>query len=159
MSEQDLSKLQADMLDKIELAGEPSPSSLSEIALNEVGRKLFLESTDILRDFCKSMLTISAAAIPTYIALLQVGSGNAKGIPGDSNLLFAVPAVLFLLAILSFCIGLVPQRYEKRLEILEDVKEMREALMRYRYIWSLVGISVFSFGIIVGIYTIIFRIP
>jgi hypothetical protein len=58
--------------------GSVAPLSVGEEVMIEAGRRLFLESVEVSRDFARQMITVSSGAVPIYVALLGIAGPAAQ---------------------------------------------------------------------------------
>jgi len=135
------------------VAGTAVPLSIHDEAIIEVGRRLFVESVDVMRDFAKQMITISSGAIPVYVALL--GLADLRHRNSTTLVLASLPAVAFLVAGLCFVIALLPRKEFFSVQILDQMQETRRNLLRKRYRWILAGLGIFGTSIISSIIVIL----
>jgi hypothetical protein len=136
--------------DRIEVEGTRSESP-DDQALHAAGEKLFVESVDVGREFCKFMVGIAAGAIPAYLALVGLAVGREyRPDFGEGILLLASPA-LFLIAsgVFAFAYFPVPCRFS--LDLPEDVEKVRAAIIRRRYRSAAAGFAAFAVATLVGI--------
>lgn len=140
----------------IGVIAEVSSLTIQDEAMLETGRKLLLNSVDDLRNYCQQMINVAIGAIPIYLAILKLWFPNDEVAPARVSIFFAVPAFLFLLAMLSFSLGYLPQIYEINIGNLDSIEVARSNLMSYRAKWGLIGFSLFCLGIVVGIICILF---
>jgi hypothetical protein len=135
---------------------EISGPTIQDEALLEAGKKLLLNSIDDSRSYCQEMITKATGAIPVYIAILKLWFPSENAAPGAVSALFAAPAFLFLLAALSFSLGYLPLQYEMNIGNLDSIEEVRLRLMRHRATWGLMGLALFSLGIVIAVIYILF---
>jgi hypothetical protein len=86
-----------DQIQNVEVVpGFVAPLSVDEEVMIEAGRRLFLESIEVPRDFAKQMITVSSGAVPIYVALL--GIADLKHRSTDMLILVSIrPWYFFLL--------------------------------------------------------------
>ena len=133
--------------------GSAGPLSIHDEAIIEVGRRLFVESVDVTRDFAKQMITVSTGAIPVYVALLGLAGLRRRDV--TTLVLASLPSVAFLVAGLCFVLALLPRKEFFSVQILDQMQEARRNLLRKRYRWILVGLAVFGASIISSIVVIL----
>jgi hypothetical protein len=117
----------------------------------EVGRKLFLESTDNGREYCKHMITIASSAIPVYLALL----GKDRVMQAD--LLLGLPPFLFLLGVAAFSWGYYPRQFLMNTAADLNIEEVRLSLMHHRLKWGTAGFLAFVLGILSSVPIVLWR--
>jgi len=88
----------------------------------------------------------TAAAIPTYLALvgLAVG-GEYRPSVGDGIILLVAPG-LFLVASALFALGYLPVQRRFSLDLPAEVEEARAGTIRRRYRFATFGFIVFALG-------------
>jgi len=129
--------------------GSAAPLSVQEEAIFEAGQRMMAESNDVSKDFAKQMITVSSAAIPVYLALLQ-----AIGLSHRSRtaiLLVSLPSLALLLSILLFVVALLPRTRLVSLEVISEIRDVRDKIIRARYRWLLIGLAVFSVAVLSAI--------
>lgn len=125
--------------------GSVAPLSIDEEVTIEAGRRLFLESMEVPRDFAKQMITVSSGAVPIYVALL--GIAGLKGRSTAALILASIPALVFLSTTLIFVLALLPRKALISVQILDEIQEARNRLMTARYLWIKLGLITFTVGI------------
>jgi hypothetical protein len=143
-----------DHTERIEVVpGSVAPLSIDEEATVEAGRRLFLESIEVPRDFAKQMITVSSGAIPIYVALL--GIANLKHRSIAALILVSIPALVFLLSALVFVIALLPRGALISVQILDEIREARNRLIVARYFWIKVGFAIFTAGVCLALASVL----
>jgi len=126
----------------------------SDKALLEAGKKLLVESIEVGREYCKYMIGVASGAIPVYVAVLKLGVAD-KFVPTTGQyIVWAVPAILFLLSSLAFSMGYFPGRADIALDNIAGIAAARTAIIDRRRCWSITGVSLFSAGVLIGLWTI-----
>lgn len=133
--------------------GSAAPLSIDEEAIIEAGRRLLLESIDVSRDFAKQMITVSSGAIPIYVALL--GIANLRHRAPVTLILVSLPSLVFFSATLLFVLALLPRKTSFSMQLLDEIKNARDGLIRARYLWIKLGLAVFSVGVISAVGSIL----
>ncbi|HXG10805.1 MAG TPA: hypothetical protein VNK04_13690 [Gemmataceae bacterium] len=122
-----------------------------EVILQEVGKALTLDSLVTGREYCRSMIQLSTAAIPVYVALLTfvrpVGYAPSLG----ERIVAALPALAFLAAAVIFAVGHFPRRNRPSLEPIEETEATISRLLYRRYRFSVVGTAIFCAGMLIGL--------
>jgi len=143
--------------DKIQHAefvpGSAAPLSIDEEAMIEAGRRIFLESVEVSRDFARQMITVSSGAIPVYVALL--GAAGLKHRSTATLTLASTPALLFLSAMLFFVIALLPRKEFFAVQIIDEIRDARNRLVRARFLWIMLGFVLFGSGICAALTSIL----
>ena len=124
--------------------GSVAPLSPDEEVMIEAGRRLFLDSLDVGRDFAKQMITASSGAVPIYVALL--GIADLRHRLTSTLILVSLPALVFLSCTLFFVLALLPRRELMSIQIIDDIRDARNRLMRARYLWIKIGLIAFGSG-------------
>ena len=135
-----------------------APVSPHNRAVYEAGKKLLVESIDVGRDFCKSMITISTGAIPVYIAMLKLsGIENIVKSSLKSSLWFLAisPCLLFLVASIIFILGYFPSTGTFSLDIVQEIENSRKRLLKRRKCFIVVGTVIFSVAVVISFITLI----
>jgi len=126
----------------------------SDKALLEAGKKLLVDSIDVGREYCKYMIGVASGAIPVYVAVLKLGVADKYVPSAGTYVLWAVPAILFLLSSLAFSIGYFPGRTHIAIDNMASITEARTAIIDRRRCWSITGVVLFSAGVLIGLYAI-----
>jgi len=119
-------------------------------ALYEAGKKLLVDSVDVGREFCKFMTNTTLAAIPTYIALLKLVLPKDYSLQSESEIVFLVPPILFIVSAILFVYGYFPQKGRASLDLPADIERERSATIRQRLCCAWIGFSSFLIGAIFG---------
>lgn len=128
-------------------------------AMYEAGKSLLVDSVKIGRSFCKFMIGITTGAIPTYLALLKfVLTGRMHVFSMTERLVGAIPPLLFLLASILFVLGFFPNKGQFSLDIVEEIVEQRDSLIRRRENRARWGFAVFCLGVLCAIGILLFVI-
>jgi hypothetical protein len=101
-------------------------------AVLELGRKLYMDSVETVRDTCKLLVTLSASAIPVYVALLRIVVRESVQMTLLQTCLFVLPGVCFLASMLVAALGLRPIKDSISLSVLEDIVRYRDKLLKKR---------------------------
>ena len=129
-----------------------STNSLSEDdkALLLFGTQLYTDSVKVHVEYGKTMITLISGFFAAYFALLKF-----LGISDINNPLFqSLPniwwaPVFFILSIIVFAVGVVlPFPQKVSLNLLSDLKSVRNRLMWMKYISSIFGTSLFLCGLV-----------
>lgn len=135
-----------DQFQRVEVVpGSVAPLSIGEEVVIEAGRRLFLESVEVSRDFARQMITVSSGAVPIYVALL--GIADLRHRSTSSLVLVSIPALVFLSSTLFFVLALLPRKALISVQILDDIREARNRLMSARYLWIKLGLAIFGAGV------------
>ena len=138
------------MADDIEVTG-VGPRSPHNEGLYEAGKALMVESVEVGRDFCKSMIGVATGAIPIYVALLGLAVGkDFRPSAGEGAVLTLAPAAL-LLSATAFAIGYFPKRTTFSLDLPAEIDAARAATLGKRMRWSYVGFGLLMLGIALAV--------
>ncbi len=145
-----------------ELAAEaddqPAILTPHERALYEAGKSLLLDSVATAREFCKSMIATSTAAIPVYLGILTflLPKDPALGTVGGWTI--ALPAVGYLAAAILFTLGYLPSAHRFSLDVIAEIQQALEQNLarRTRFIWA--GLAVFVLSTLYAIFAILINI-
>lgn len=133
--------------------------SLHDRALRDAGKSLLSDTLSVGRDFCKQMITLSTGAIPIYLALLKFVL-PAKYKLSQCQVVTVVSAgVLFLLSTLIFAWALYPKTEQFSLDMLDEVHNAREAMIRRRSEGNFWGCLVFAGGTLAAIGALVSVLP
>jgi hypothetical protein len=132
MAEKDISRPAVKVVDS-------APLSPHAKALYEAGKMMLVDSIEIGRDFCKSMIGISTSAIPVYLGIVAfiIPEEYQLGIP--AGIIIAVPAIGFLAAALLFVAGYLPRSGTLSLNDPDEIDRERARLMNHRWFWIRAG--------------------
>jgi hypothetical protein len=129
----------------------------SDKAMLEAGKKLLVDSIDVGREYCKYMIGIASGAIPAYIAVLKLGVPDKFVPTGGQYVIWTAPSVLFLLASLAFSTGYFPGKTTIAIDNMAGIADARTAIIDRRRCWSITGVSLFTVGVLVGLWAIFDR--
>lgn len=129
--------------------GSVAPLSLDEEVIIATGRRLLVESIEQSRDFAKQMITVSSGAIPIYIVLL--GVANLRGRTSTTLLLVSLPSLVLLFSTLLFVLALLPRQKLFSMQVIDQVRDARDELLRVRYRWIKLGLTAFVLGVVSAI--------
>lgn len=136
-----------------------------EEAVFESGRQLFHESVSVGRDYCKQMISVCASAVPIYLALMKFTGSAASEVQNKcfndlaatQIVLQLTPAILLLLAVLSFSFGFIPIIQKSGLNTIEDIQNARSKVIGHRHKWGWIGFTFFFLGMALGVLVILYR--
>lgn len=121
-------------------------------AIYEAGKKMLVDSIDVGREFCKSMITVSTGAIPVYIALLKVvGVESTSRFSNTLNVLFILPCMFFLSGTVVYIIGYFPRAGIFSLDVVEEVNDARKRLILRRRRMIVLATCLFVIGMFIAI--------
>ena len=145
------------MTNEIQVAGAASESP-HDAGLYEAGKKLLVDSVEVGRDFCKTMITVATGAIPIYIALIGfiVGKDFRPGF-GQGLVLVLAPGAL-LLSATAFAIGYFPKGSNFSLDVPAEIETARTNTLDKRLRWSRIGFGLLAAGIVLSIAAILYAL-
>lgn len=108
------------------------------------------DSLEVARDFCKSMLSSSFAAIPIYVALVKFALPDRFRPDAAQAALLLAPAFAFLSAAVAFLAGYLPRTATFSLDIPEEIEATIRSATRHRLVFALVGFALFVIAIVFG---------
>jgi hypothetical protein len=120
-------------------------------AVYETGVALLRDSIETGREFCKSMIATSFAAVPVYVAVITLFVPDNKTVPDLAGAVWLLPMGLFLAAAGAFTAGYLPGRAHMSLDLPDQVEEVVGRAINRRYWLGLVGFLLLSTGIIVSV--------
>jgi hypothetical protein len=127
-------------------------------ALYEAGKSLLIDSVTTAREFCKSMITISASAIPIYLGILSYLLPKEYELGVRAGITISGPAVGLLLASAIFVIGYLPITSKFSLDVIEEIEQERDKVIKHRNKFVRVGLIVFIFSSLWAIYAVVINI-
>lgn len=130
--------------------------SVSEItphneALYEAGKKLLIEAISTGREFCKFMISISTGAIPVYMGLISFIIPTDYVAPASQINYSILPPMLFFISSVFFTIGYFPKSTNFSLDVIEEIKNARDKIIKKRMHFIWIGMVTFSFGVLLAI--------
>jgi hypothetical protein len=138
------------MADEIEVTG-VGPRSPHHEGLYEAGKALMVESVEVGRDFCKSMIGVATGAIPIYVTLVGLAVGkDFRPSAGEGVVLTLAPVVL-LCSATAFAIGYFPKRTMYSLDLPAEIDAARAATLGKRMLWASVGFGLLVLGIALAV--------
>ena len=126
--------------------------------LYEAGKALLVESIDVGRDFCKSMITISTGSIPVYVALIGLAVGKDFRPSFGQAIVLVLGPVAFLLSAAAFAIGYFPKKTAFSLDLPDEIEAARTATLRKRTLWSTIGFALLLLGIALALAGLIYAL-
>jgi hypothetical protein len=145
------------MTNGIQVSG-AAPASPHRDGLYEAGKKLLVDSVEVGRDFCKTMITVATGAIPIYIALIGFVVGkDFRPSFGQGAVLVLAPGALLLSAV-AFAIGYFPKSSTFSLDAPAETEEARTSTLNKRLLWSKIGFGLLVAGIVLAITAILYAL-
>jgi hypothetical protein len=112
----------------------------------EVGKDIIKNSRTTLREFSSSMITISSAAIATYIALVGLFLSKTVVLEWYQYLVVALPAFFFLSSIVIFVQAFYPRRGVICPANISEVKKRHNEVVSDRQLYVTMGMYSFIVG-------------
>jgi len=116
-------------------------------AMLGAGERLLLESVQTGRDFCKSMVGVAFAAIPSYVGLLKLFLPDGLSPVKAAGYSWLLPVVLFLLSAAVFIGGHLPGRAAFSLDLPAEVERVLRQATSRRFWCGILGFVLLSSGI------------
>ena len=132
--------------------------SLEVQSWRETAKKARIDSLSTGREFSKSMISLSAGAIPVYLALLKLVLPENYTFSSWGGFLAILPAFLFLLGVILFAVAYYPPARGVNFDDDNDIINFTSYLMERRTRLNLAGLIVFVLGNTLGILTIVFHL-
>ncbi len=109
-----------------------SDLSPRERALYETGKKMFNDSIESGKEFCKLMVTVSMSAIPIYLYLLVFALPDDSDLGVIRGIMLLLPAITFLLSAIIFSIGFLLGNMHFSLDLNDDIERITIRTVRHR---------------------------
>jgi hypothetical protein len=132
---------------KAETAEDLSPHNK---ALYEAGKSMLIESINVGREFCKFMTTTTIGAIPIYLSLLKLVLPKDYSLTARSELLYIVPALLFIISTIVFIFGYFPQKGTLSLDLPSEIEKERGKTVVRRQKYAITGFVIFCLGVVLA---------
>ncbi|HDM8135454.1 TPA: hypothetical protein P0E15_005045 [Vibrio harveyi] len=120
-------------------------------AIISAGSRLFSESIETGREFCKSMISFSIAAIPAYIALLKLFIPKNELISDIISPIWLIPIMLFVCSASVFVFGYLPTRKLVSLDLPDEIERAIESQISRRFWLGVLGFVLLCIGIACGV--------
>ena len=120
-------------------------------AVVEAGERLLVESVETGREFCKSMISISLAAIPAYIGLLKLFIPKDRLISDIAGSVWLIPAGLFILSSTAFVFGYLPGRGVVSIDLPDEIEAAMKKSINRRFWLGVSGFALMCIGIGAGV--------
>lgn len=127
-------------------------------AVYEAGKTLLIDSIGTGREFCQSMIGYSTGAIPIYLGLLAFIFPENYVLGIGAGVAVTLPAILFLLASITFVVGYLPIKTKFSLDLIEEIERERERIIQHRNLLIKIGFSIFAAGMLSSILVIVMNI-
>jgi hypothetical protein len=132
--------------------------SLEVQSWRETAKKARIDSLSTGREFSKSMISLSAGAIPVYLALLKLVLPDSFKFSSWGGLVTMLPAFLFLFGVILFAIAYYPPARGVDFDDDNDIVNFISFLMERRTRLNIAGLIVFVLGNALGILVIVFHL-
>ena len=120
-------------------------------AVVEAGKRLLIESVETGREFCKSMISISLAAIPAYIGLLKLFIPKDHLVSDIAGSYWLIPVALFILSSTAFVFGYLPARAIVSIDIPDEIEAAMKKAINRRFWLGVSGFTLMCIGIGSGV--------
>ena len=130
--------------------GDARPATQTELALLEYGKQVLIKSSETAVDFHKTMLSVSATfgtLITAVTPILIWGDPEAK-IPMPEGWFLILPPLLMLLSAVVFALGYYPRYLQFNPNIIDDVRRVRERIIKSRSVLAGVGLGLFCVSLL-----------
>lgn len=145
----------------------PAPHIIASTAISphskavyETGKAILIDSVTASREFCKSMIGISASAIPLYLGILSYLLPKDYVLGVTAGVTITIPAVGFLVATVIFVIGYAPiiKYYHFSLDIIDEIEGVREQIIIRHNRFVVTGLVIFMLSTLFAIIAVIINI-
>lgn len=123
-------------------------------AILEAGQQLVLGSVEVGREFCKSMVGTSLAAIPAYAGLMKLFVRTNASPTQIAGYGWVMPVVFFLLCAAVSVGGHLPGRGSMSLDLPAEINAMLAKAISRRFWCGLAAFGLLSAGIIDAVYVL-----
>lgn len=130
------------------------PISPHHKALYEAGKVILADSLNAGREFCKSMIGTSTGAIPIYLGILAFIFPEHYSWELLGGALVILPPLGFLISSIIFVFGYMPSGGAISLDVIEEIENERNRLIRHRRHFVRWGIALFSISTLLAIISI-----
>jgi hypothetical protein len=117
--------------------------------LIEAGKAMLLDSIDVGRDFCKTMITVCSGAIPIHVALIGLAAGKEFTFDAGTGAFALAGPIFYLVALCVFAYGYFPAHRTISIENIDEIEKARIDAINKRLRCSRIGVSVFVVGVLV----------
>jgi hypothetical protein len=120
-------------------------------ALLDAGKAMLVNSIDVGRSLCTTMITLCTAALGAHATLIALAAGKEFDFDLGSGVIALIGPVLYMAAICVFVVAYFPKRGQLSLESLDSIEQTRESTILHRQNWSIAGTVLFVFGLVATI--------
>lgn len=117
-------------------------------ALMEAGKAMLLDSIDVGRDFCKTMITVCSGAIPIHVALVGLAAGKEFTFDAGTGILALTGPFFYLGALCVFAYGYFPSHAAVSVENIDEIEQARQGAIERRLESSRAGVAIFVVGVL-----------
>lgn len=131
-----------------------SALDLSDRALIKFGTNIIVNSTDVIKDFAKLMVTVDLGLFTAYFALLKfLGLGDITNQAAQSVRSISVwPPVLLLVSTLGFVLAIMPIPGGIDLESPDDIDRVRTKTLKARYVTMAAGVGLLMIAMAIAMF-------
>lgn len=146
-------KVSLDINDDQQETHKPSIQNVSQLtphskAVLELGKSLYSDSINKTGDYCKFMISISTGAIPIFIGLLKLILPKNIQLQSFQHTISFIPCLFFLIATGIFTFGFMPHKVDYSIDLIEDIENARERIIKRRVKLIIIGFLFFITGTI-----------
>ncbi len=131
-------------------SGEARFPTQTELALLEYGKQVLIKSSETAVDFHKTMLSVSATfgTLITTVTPILIWGDPEKTIPMPESSFLILPLLLMLLSAFVFALGYYPRYLKFNPNIIDEVRRVRERIIKSRSILAGVGLFLFCISLL-----------
>jgi hypothetical protein len=132
---------------------EGRPPTPTEAALLECGKQMMLKSAETALDFHKTMLGVSATfgtLVTSLTPILVWGDKDAK-LPMSAGWLLIIPPIMMCLSSIVFACGYYPRHTVLNVNVIEEIREAREDVIRTRRRLAGIGLGLFVAALLLAV--------
>jgi len=130
-----------------------------ERALQEAGKKLFIDSVEVGRTFCSFMISTSVSSIPIYMAIVAYLHSGEKGFSKFGyfdKVMVISPCFIFIISMVIFILGYLPNMAQLNLDYPEFIESSLDNIIKKRRKFIIAGVIFFTVAITNSIISFIF---
>jgi hypothetical protein len=117
-------------------------------ALLEAGKAMLLDSVEVGRSLCTTMITLATAALGAHATLIALAAGKEFEFDLGTGAIALAGTVFYMAAICVFVVAYFPKRGELSLEDLTSITRFRDSTLLHRQKWSIAGTVLFVLGLV-----------
>jgi hypothetical protein len=117
-------------------------------AIYEAGKALLVDSVDVGRDFCKSMIPLVTGSVAAYLALLGLAVGKDYRPTTGIGILLMIPVLGFLASACVFAWGYFPKTSAISLESVDETEATRSEIINRRRWLAAIAFGIFILALV-----------